>query len=346
MSELIWAIDIGGTTTRVGVVAQSGVIAASRSFATPAKGSIAAYSSQLANAARELIAKLQDDTQRAANESPSTLSHGCGREFLATAPCGVAIPGIVDAATTRVVRAVNLPVLEGVEVREFVSAALGMRNVVVRNDVVCAGLAQWRAAPPIYPGAQRFAYLSLGTGVAACVILDGDVVSHTRGGPGHIGHLVVDTSPDAPRCRCGGRGCLEALVGGWAIVSAERASDGSGDIAHATMNTARDSGRGDLSDAAQRAKGLAVGLTHLASLYAPDVIFLGGGVTENHPHLIDAARREFEQRRTDVMPSGLAVDRAPIKSNMAGLLGAAQFAEEFRASRATPPKKPPPPVPS
>lgn len=288
MSELIWAIDIGGTTTRVGVVGRNGVVTLARAFESPAHGSIAEYSRRLASTANELREALT-------NTGSSAQLNG--------SVCGVAVPGIVDVASTSMMRAVNLPVLEGVSIREFVAEALGVRNVVVRNDVGCAGLAQWKAARPAYPDATRFAYLSIGTGVAACVILDGVVVSHTRGGPGHIGHMVVDSSADAPRCRCGGRGCLEALVGGWA-------SPKTG-VAVGTY------------DAARRSAALAIGIANLASIYAPDLILLGGGVVDHDTHLVDDARREFESRRTDVMSSGLVVATAMIKSDMAGLIGAA-----------------------
>lgn len=281
-----WAVDIGGTSTRVGIVDGQGVVIASTLFATPADAPLSDFSAKLADAA--------DDLRPAVTPAPRI--------------CGVAVPGILDPGSTRVVRAVNLPVLEGNSVRDFVAAALDVQAVVVRNDVVCAGYAQWRA---LQPTPARFVYVSIGTGVAACVILSGAIVEHTRGGPGHIGHLVVDTSADAPACRCGGRGCLEALVGGWAITA------GSLDSATTTP-----------SIQSRRTAALAVGLSHVAHLYAPDHIAIGGGVIENHAALLSEAIRQFESRRTTITPSGLKITRAPVLSDKAGVIGAAQIAFE------------------
>jgi glucokinase len=273
-NKSLWAIDIGGTTTRIGVVDHGGAILATCRIPTPANSSPGEFSKIVASAAAGLRA-----TRRKID-----------------ATCGVAMPGILEHSSTRVLRAVNLPWLEGFTVREIIRDALGVDDIAVHNDVLCAGYAQWRARQPEI---ARFAYLSIGTGVAACVILDGRPVQHTRGGPGHFGHVIVDTSPTAPRCRCGGYGCLEACVGGWAITE-----------------------RGDMPDTTA----LTTGLLQLATMYAPEHIAIGGGVAENHPDWIRRSIHEFDKMRTTITPRELTVSPAALPADQAGLIGAALLA--------------------
>ena len=61
----------------------------------------------------------------------------------------------------------------------------------------------------------RWRYLNLGTGIAAGIVADGELWRGARGTAGEVGHISID--PNGPLCRCGQRGCIEALAGGGAI---------------------------------------------------------------------------------------------------------------------------------
>ena len=213
---------------------------------------------------------------------------------------GVALPGIRDAGTDVMQRAVNLPRLEGVNVRELLEHALH-RPVYLETDVNAAGWAQWRAlAPP----PRRFVYLSVGTGVGGCVILNGEIMRDTHDGAGHFGHLVVDTAPDAPSCGCGGRGCLEAITS--RPPSADTTAWGEW--------------------AVKAANALALGLLQIAHLYAPDTSVLGGGVLEHHPELVPRTQSAFNVLRTTLVPQQTTIQAAPLPTDEAGVIGAALLA--------------------
>jgi glucokinase len=153
-------------------------------------------------------------------------------------------------------------------------------------------------------------YLAIGTGVGGCVVLDGQIVRHTHGGSGHLGHLVVDTSSRARRCACGARGCLEAVIGGAAL--------------DRRLAQAARRGPAGLADVYTRAAaGLAVGLVQIAHLYAPDVVLAGGGVIEGEPGLVDAAAQVLVELRGTLVPANLRFERAPLLSADAGVIGAA-----------------------
>ncbi|WP_336922244.1 ROK family protein [Aquipuribacter sp. SD81] len=127
---------------------------------------------------------------------------------------GVGVPGVVDPRTGTVGHAVNLGVSAPVPLRDALSAALGA-PVVVGNDVDAAALGAAHTLG-LGPGAD-LAYLSLGTGLAAGLLLDGRL---RRGGgaAGEVGH--VPYRPDGPRCACGQHGCLELYASGSALQAA------------------------------------------------------------------------------------------------------------------------------
>lgn len=289
--SLTLGVDVGGTAIRVGVVTEDGTIVRSRACPTAAGGD----PDRLAHALRGLATDVSNDVP------------------LCPGPAGVALPGIWDRHTGVLRRAVNLPLLEGRNLPPLFSEALG-RPVALETDVNAAAWAQWLRRKP---RADRFVYLSIGTGVGGSVILDGDIVRHTNGGAGHFGYLVVDTSADAAVDRSGVRGCLAALVSGPALGPRTHAAQQPGSMA---------AGPGTSAFPPRAARALAIGLAQLAHLYCPDVICVGGGVIDNLPELLRAAREQFEQLRSSILPGHLTVVRAPLASDEAGVIGAALLA--------------------
>jgi predicted NBD/HSP70 family sugar kinase len=131
-----------------------------------------------------------------------------GGDFLSI---GVGIPGTVDVSSGRVDHAVNLGVT-GLELGLELSARLG-RTVRVENDVNAAALGAFSLLG--LTGEQSMAYLNLGTGLAAGLVLGGRLWRGSRGVAGEIGHIPVD--PAGPLCPCGQRGCLELMASGSAV---------------------------------------------------------------------------------------------------------------------------------
>lgn len=129
---------------------------------------------------------------------------------------GIGIPGSVDSATGRVTHAVNLG-LEGLDLGPRLSDRLGV-DVRVENDVKAAALGAHHLLG-VADGirAHSMAYLNLGTGLAAGIVLDGHLLRGGRGVAGEIGHIPVD--PAGERCACGQRGCLETVASGSALAT-------------------------------------------------------------------------------------------------------------------------------
>jgi glucokinase len=135
-----------------------------------------------------------------------------GFETSTVGTVGVGIPGVVDSDTGRVLHAVNLGV-ESLDLAGRVSALLAV-PVRIENDVKAAAL----GAAALRGISGSMAYLNLGTGVAAGIVMDGEIWRGSRGTAGEVGHLSVD--PNGRLCGCGQRGCIETFCGGGALTRA------------------------------------------------------------------------------------------------------------------------------
>lgn len=168
--------------------------------------------------AGEIVHRLRLPTIRGASgvvdtaaRAVSELAELAGIEPGEFSSVGVGIPGRVDTDTGRVAHAVNLAVDE-LEFGAELSERLGL-IVRVENDVNAAALGVYQRLADA--STHSMAYLNLGTGLAAGLVLDGQLWRGSRGAAGEIGHIPID--PNGPPCPCGQRGCIEVLASGSAV---------------------------------------------------------------------------------------------------------------------------------
>lgn len=129
---------------------------------------------------------------------------------------GVVMPGVVDNHTGAAVSG-YFPACAGVPLRELLEAELQL-PVLTDNDANAFTLAErWYGAGR---GADTLLCLTVGVGIGAGLIIDGRLHRGFNSGAGEIGHTCME--PDGPLCKCGRRGCLEALAGDAGTVRAAR----------------------------------------------------------------------------------------------------------------------------
>lgn len=141
-----------------------------------------------------------------------------GAEGLRVLGVGVAMPGPLDHHAGMPGRVTGFPAWAGYPVRDALARRLAL-PVVLDKDTNAAALGLALRGP-----GDSFAYLHLGTGLGAGLVLGGELYRGARTGAGEFGHQVVQL--DGPLCGCGGRGCIEALclaaVAGGDLVGAAR----------------------------------------------------------------------------------------------------------------------------
>ncbi|MDQ2809662.1 MAG: ROK family protein [Chloroflexota bacterium] len=236
-----------------------------------------------------------------------------GADLSAVAAIGMGVPGQVDPQTGVVRHAVNLKWQE-LPAGPRLAAALGM-PCFLANDVRLAAIGLQRH--PSYVLTRNLAYVSVGTGIAAGLILDGRLYSGAHNMAGEIGHLVLN--PAGPLCVCGLRGCLETLAAGPAIAAAGRqaaAADPTGllgaadDVTTATVYAAAAAGDPTAQAILRRAgRYLARACQAIMMTYDVERIVFGGGVAaagEAFLHPIQQAlgqmRRQSALARTLLPP--------------------------------------------
>ncbi|HKM62743.1 MAG TPA: ROK family protein [Acidisphaera sp.] len=198
------------------------------------------------------------------------------------ATVGIGIPGVISPATGLVKNSSKIA-LNGHPFDRDISAALG-RDVRVENDANCFALSE--AADGAGAGCRTVFGVILGTGCGGGVVVDGKIVqgrNHIAGEWGHtpLPWMRLDETP-GPACWCGKWGCLERFISGTGL-----AQDCDGpDATDASRIPARAAAGEKKAQAALRrhAERVARGLTPVVNLIDPDVIVLGGGLS-NMDHL-------------------------------------------------------------
>ena len=127
---------------------------------------------------------------------------------------GVGAAGLVDRQG--IVRyAPNLPNVRDAPLREALAAATGHR-VVVDNDASVATLGEVTYGAAV--GRRDVLLVTLGTGIGGGLVLGHQLYPGANGFAAEVGHMKVDSSPDAPLCACGQRGCVETFAGTRALL--------------------------------------------------------------------------------------------------------------------------------
>jgi glucokinase len=262
------------------------------------------------------------------------LLHATGMSMTALGAVGMGIPGVVNPENGQVQHAVNLGIDGSVALAPLLSARLGGVPVWADNDLNAAALGAAhlvgsRSGSPTSEG--RFAdlaFLALGTGVAAGLVLDGVLRRGTKGAAGEIGHIPVVA--DGLACPCGQRGCLEQYASGAALALAWPSTNGR--PAAAELFDAAKAGDPDavrIRDTFARAVASAVRLLVLTC----DVgrVVIGGGVSAVGGPLLDgvqaalrdqAAGSSFLRSMDMAGRVELAPGDVPVAAIGAALLGA------------------------
>ena len=311
MSRLAIAIDLGGTRIRAALIDGKGFLLQRAEAPTASDAGREVVIGQLHHIATSVIA-------------------GVARDRLVGV--GICAPGPLDAergvalATPTIAGFVHLPLAAMLEER------IGL-PVRLENDGIAAVLGEWRFGAGV--GHRNLVYVTVSTGVGGGVVADGRVLRARSGMAGHVGHMTIVR--DGEVCSCGNRGCWEAYASGTAFARRARLRAASSPSSVLGVNGAAIDGPA-VFDAASRGDALArdlvseeadllgVGIANLLHLYSPDVVVVGGGLSNGfdllHSGIVArikvAAMPPF--RDTPVVRAGLGSD--------SGLVGASTLAFE------------------
>lgn len=303
-------VDLGGTKMLIGAVDEQRDVHYRSTEPT------------LDRSADEILAALGDGLEAAITAVPDAAAIGLG------------IPATIDRARGVAISTVNLPLID-VPIRDLVADRAGLPTAL-DNDANVAALAEHRFGAA--RGAANAVVLTIGTGIGGGLILGGEVYRGSTGAGSELGHVVIEA--DGPRCQgnCPNRGCVEALASGTALAregreAAEREPGsalgkllaGGGEIDGRAVTAAALAGdevaTGVVATIGRR---LGVALSSFANIFEPDLIVIGGGVSDAGELLIGPARDEL--RRRALPPQNETRVAAAELGSEAGMFGAAVLA--------------------
>ena len=314
--DLILGIDLGGTKILTAVANSQGKILSRDHSITPAKKGYEA-----------VIRSILESAHRALEQANIAIS--------ALAAIGVGAPGISNPETGILFTSPNLPGWRDVPLRDIMQERLGKKTFLI-NDANAAALGElyFGAAR----GARNFIYITISTGIGGGIIIDGKIYGGAIGVAGEVGHMTIDD--DGPICNCGNRGCWETLASGTALAreAKHRIKEGvgtsilkyaEGDVERVTAQV--------IHNAAEQGDSLAkeliartgyyvgVGLANLINIFNPELIVIGGGLSNIGDMLLEPAFEVAGERAYKEAFQTVRFASAELGRN-SGVLGAAAFA--------------------
>ncbi|MBI4319468.1 MAG: ROK family protein [Chloroflexi bacterium] len=312
--SFIVAIDLGGTSLRVAAIDFQGRIIKRLATPTRAEEGPDAVIKRITDKVAELLG---------------------AERFRRVAAVALGVPGPLDPSTGIVFSPPNMPGWERVPLKQIFEDEFPV-PVCLGNDANAAALGEQMFGAG--KGTRHMIYLTVSTGIGGGVIADGKLLLGAGGSAGEVGHMTIDLN--GPRCGCGNIGCLEALASGTAIARQARAQ-----LEKGSKSSMLDAVGGDLSrltgeivvrEAEKRdplaseivhdaAVALGVGVVNLAHLFDPEMVVIGGGISNAGPLLFDPVRAIAQERAMDIVKRHLRIERTALGDDV-GLLGAAALA--------------------
>lgn len=300
-------VDVGGTKIAAGLVTETGKILNEVRY--PSAGSTEKL---LENIARAITEVRGDDEVSAA--------------------C-LAVPGNILASENKVLFSPNLHAIEGMDLKEELEGRTGL-PVTVENDANAAAWGEFRFGAG--SEVDHLVFITVGTGVGGGVVVNGRLLKGAQGAAGELGHTTLYAT--GPRCNCGNRGCLEILASGTAIrrrareVAAERPDSALGHLASErdilgedVTRLAEERDEVAISVLKEAGRWLGIGLAAFVNIFNPEVIAIGGGVSEAGNLILEPAHREIKLRSRPPARDLVELRLATLGAE-SGILGAAALA--------------------
>ena len=256
------------------------------------------------------------------------IKDGCA-EYEDIAAIGIGSPGPLDAEKGIIIYTPNLP-FKNFNLVDPLKNKFGV-PVFLDNDANVAAIGEYMFGAG--RGAKDVVFFTVSTGIGGGAVLNGKVYRGHTSNALEIGHMTV--APDGPRCNCGNIGCVEATSSGTAI--AKRGQEALNSKVETSLRkydkvtsyevfveaAAGDPICKDIIDNALNYLGIAI--ANAVSIFDPEVIIVGGGVSKAGDIVFDTIRKVVNKRcfksmseSVKIVPAGLGTD--------AGVIGAVSLA--------------------
>ena len=316
-SQLVVGIDIGGQTTKLGVVDARGTVLAQTVIRTDTYTDVIPYIAELAEAINKIIAE--------AGAEGKIRGIGVG------APNGNYYKGTIKDA-------VNIAWGRGtIEFAKLLSEAMNGIPVSLTNDANAAAVGEMTYGAA--RGMKNFIMITLGTGVGSGIVINGDVVYGHDGFAGELGHVTAVRN-NGRACNCGKTGCLEAYASATGVARTAREWLELTDEPSLLRNLDSIASK-DVYDAAKEGDKLALKIFEFTgkmlgrsfadfiAFSAPEAIVLFGGLARAKEFLLGPMEEAMNSNVISIWKNKVKIIFSQLKESDAAILGASALAWEL-----------------
>lgn len=309
-------IDLGGTNVKAALVSPTGEIINETRVGTEIQNPEALFTQVI-----ETALKLRDDKSAGGK----------------VAGIGIGIPGLVNRKTNRIEVMPNLPALSEIDVTAELSNKTGL-PVILDNDANTAAYGELQVGAA--RGRKEVFFITLGTGIGAGLVINGQIYRGAAGFAGEFGHMTID--PEGIECACGNIGCLETIASGPNIVRRTRERlyrDRTSSLSRLAIPRDREFTAEDIAHAAREGDEMAqvmmertgmflgIAIAAVINLLNVEMVVMGGGVMDAGDLILKPTIKET--RRRAFPPSFNSCELVIAKLGAAaGMIGAALMARD------------------
>ncbi|TMD69996.1 MAG: ROK family protein [Chloroflexi bacterium] len=259
-----------------------------------------------------IVPRIYTAIQEALDKAGATLEQMAG--------IGIAAPGPLDYRTGVIFTPPNLAGWDHVPLRDIFTEHFHI-PIYVENDAHTAGLGEYMFGAG--RGANNIVYLTISTGIGGGVIINGKILEGANGTAGELGHMTIDWHGDDPST-------VELHSSIFTEpdelnVDTQTGSEQRGGHLHVNARTVALAAEAGVPLARaiiqNTAEAIGVGLVNIIHCFNPEIIILGGGVTQMGPMLMEPALRVVQERAMKFPRESVRIVQAQLGHN-AGLIGA------------------------
>lgn len=316
MDKYVVGVDIGGTTTKIGIVDRNGNIIA-QTVITSRYG---------ADEAEKYMDAIIDTVHELAEGKISVdqiVGYGVG------GPCANYYSGTID-------NPINLPWAQGrsVPIKEYIQNKTGV-PLTITNDANAAAVGEMMYGAA--RGMKNFIMITLGTGVGSGIIVNGQLVHGHDGYAGELGHTIIERH-NGRQCACGRSGCLDTYASATGVARTAREWLGTGNYPESSLNQLQEITSKDVYEAALEGDKLAIEIFNytgkllgtafadFVAFSAPEAIVLFGGLARAGELLFKPIREALEKNVLFFWSNKVELIHSSLKESDAAILGASALA--------------------
>lgn len=239
---------------------------------------------------------------------------------------GIGAPGPLDLIKGEILCTPNLP-FKNFNIVNPLKSVFDL-PVYLENDANAAALGEYMFGAG--RGSKNMIFITVSTGIGAGAVLNGKLYRGNTQNALEIGHMTLEK--DGPICNCGNRGCAEVLASGTAIAREAKKVIESGAPTSlrkygriTAKEVFKEAGCGDVKSAEVLDRALnylGICVANVMNCFDPEVLIIGGGVSEGGNIVVDKVKEVVEKRCFRVISENTKILRAELGTN-AGVIGAA-----------------------